>query len=129
MLGRKVVINRGKMKTLIKIVRERSLHVFQSSMVILYFAYQKGPKFSTLFWQSRKHTGCNFTLVKVQCRELLFKQSPCYLLCKRPNLTLLFYYIKVPPHSHPKHPTLSFTWALEWGTGCAKVKYTRPIWI
>ena len=39
-----------------------------------------------------------------------------FLCTKRPNLTLLFYYIKVLAHSHPQHPTLLFTWALKWGT-------------
>ena len=39
-----------------------------------------------------------------------------FLCTKRPNLTLLFYYIKVPAHSCPQHPILSFTWALKWGT-------------
>ena len=36
-----------------------------------------------------------------------------FLCTKWPNLTLLFYYIKVPAHSHPQHPTLLFTWALK----------------
>ena len=38
------------------------------------------------------------------------------VLCTNwPKFTMLFYYLKVPPHFSPPGPTLALTGALKWG--------------
>ena len=45
------------------------------------------------------------------------------LCTKRPNLKMLFYYIKVPAHSSPYHSTLPLTGALKWGTVLTSISF------
>ena len=43
-------------------------------------------------------------------------QANLILCTKSPNLTMLFYYIKMQTSSSPYHPFLQLNGALKWGT-------------
>ena len=102
--------------------------LFHSTAVLKHHLIKKSigislhsKKNQDIFAQESTLKGIERLFIQSQCKSLRTVGSTWNLkkqiLCtKSPNLTMLFYYIKMWTSSSPFHPFLQLTGALKWGT-------------
>ena len=78
-------------------------------------------KFYMAFWTNKMMISWKFEGHRCNIEKIpIVPTTPVWtkpVLCTNwPKFTMLFYYLKVPPHFSPPGPTLALTGALKWGT-------------